>query len=222
MIESEVFQKLTHRPDLPILVAQLNQFMDAERKARLQFRQDITPSVKAEFIAGEVIMHSPAKAKHLKATGRLVKLIDTFVAKNQLGQVFTEKALITLTRNDYEPDIVYFARDKAEQFHENQMEFPAPDFVVEVLSSSTEIRDRGIKFTDYAMHSIREYWIVDCDEQTIEQYVLRDGNAVYHLAQKMHGGTLESTVVIGLKVPVAAVFDDAENLRAIELILKSE
>ncbi len=221
MFDSDILQTLTHRPDLPLLVAQLNQMLAAESQARARFRQQLTPSVKAEFIAGEVVWHSPAKAKHLKATMRLVKLVDTFVALKGLGQVFTEKALITLTRNDYEPDIVFFGREKAELFHENQMEFPAPDFLVEVLSPSTEKRDRGIKFDDYALHSVREYWIVDCDEQTIEQYLLRDGRSEFYLAQKLRGGTLQSTVIAGFELPVAAVFDDVENLQAIQSLFAS-
>ncbi len=134
MIDSDVIQTLSHRPDLPMLVARLNQMLESERKAREQFRRELTPSVKAEFIAGEIIVHSPAKAKHLKATGRIFKLLDTFVAQNGLGQVFTEKALVTLTRNDYEPDVVFFGCDKSDQFHEDQMDFPAPDFVAEVLA----------------------------------------------------------------------------------------
>ena len=61
--------------------------------------------------------------------------------------------------------------------------------------------------------------MIECDEQTIEQYVLRDGSTEFHLAQKLRDGALKSTVITGLSIPVAAVFDDAANLRAIQSIL---
>ena len=41
------------------------------------------------------------------------------------------------------------------------MLFPAPDFAVEVLSPSTQKNNRGIKFDDYALHNVSEYWIID-------------------------------------------------------------
>lgn len=95
------------------------------------------------------------------------------------------------------------------------MGFPAPDFVVEVLSASTEASDRGVKFEDYARHGIREYWIIDCDEKTVEQYVLRDNETRYYLAQKLAGGMIASLVISGFEIPVAAIFDDQANADAV-------
>ncbi len=90
--------------------------------------------------------------------------------------------------------------------------FPAPDFVVEVLSPSTEKIDRGVKLDDYALHhQIREYWIIDCEEQSVEQYILRDGEAGYHLLSKVVQGEISSTVIAGFKLPVQAIFDAEFN-----------
>jgi Uma2 family endonuclease len=86
------------------------------------------------------------------------------------------------------------------------MEFPAPDFIVEVLSPSTEKIDRGVKFDDYALHQIREYWIIDCEEQSVEQYILRDGEPSYNLHCKVVQGEIASTVITGFKIPVQAIF----------------
>ena len=211
MTNDSELQPILSRPDLPAIAETINARLATERAARERFRRELTPSMKAEFIGGEVVMHSPAKAKHLRATQNLTGLLRTFAHQRKLGEVFTEKALICLSRNDYEPDIVFFGSDKADQFTEDQMEFPAPDFVVEVLSKSTESRDRGVKFSDYADHQVCEYWIIDCDEQSVEQYLLRDGEQQFHLSQKLTGGTIESKVVDGFQVPVAAIFDDQQN-----------
>lgn len=56
-----------------------------------------------------------------------------------------------------------------------------------------------------------EYWIVDCDEQSVEQYVLRNGESEYHLAQKLTNGNITSIVVTDFDIPVRAIFDDQEN-----------
>ena len=86
-----------------------------------------------------------------------------------------------------------------------------------VLSESTEAIDRGIKFEDYAAHGVSEYWIVDPDQETIEQYLLQEG--AYQLAVKVKTGTIASAVVAGFEIPVRAVFDEAEQLAALQAIL---
>ena len=69
--------------------------------------------------------------------------------------------MISLTRNDYEPDLVFFSKEKANKFTEEQIIFPTPDFVVEILSKSTAKIDKTVKKEDYGLHGIQEYWIVD-------------------------------------------------------------
>ena len=210
------------RHDLPQIAATINRQLEQERLAREAFRRDLTPSVKAEFIGGKVVMHSPAKAKHLRATKRLMNLLQNYVQLRRLGEVFTEKALVTLTRNDYEPDICFFNQSKAAAFDDNQMTFPAPDLIVEVLSDSTESRDRGVKFDDYAVHGVAEYWIVDCDDQSIEQYELRAGETTYRLRHKSSEGEIESKAIAGFRIPIASVFDDAINQATLQRLVTAE
>jgi Uma2 family endonuclease len=129
------------------------------------------------------------------------------------GTLKIEKCLCVFPRNDYEPDLVFFGKEKATTLEPDTMKFPVPDFIVEVLSESTEARDRGVKFEDYAAHGVGEYWIVDADRETVEQYLL--GESGYELRVKSATGTLTSEVIEGLVVPVRALFDEAENLAII-------
>jgi len=172
---------------------------------------------KVEFINGEIVMQSPAKLRHTIASQNLFTLLSLYVSKHHLGYVGHEKMLITLTRNDYEPDICYFGPEKARAFAPDQMKFPAPDLIVEILSPSTEANDRGVKFLDYAAHGVVEYWIVDPDAEMIEQYTLRDKD--YHLHVKTDTGTVRSTAIEGFAVPVRAVFDEAQKIAAVRDIL---
>jgi Uma2 family endonuclease len=145
-------------------------------------------------------------------------LLKTYCAIHDRGFVGYEKILISLSRNDYEPDICYFNKELAKDFHPKKMQFPAPDFVVEVLSESTEERDRGIKFEDYAFHGIAEYWIVDPEKQLVEQYIFEDKK--YSLKMKSGTVLLESIVLENFKVPVQAVFNKEENLKTLSEIIK--
>ncbi len=146
--------------------------VERERKLRQKFYDEMTPEQKTEFIDGEVIMHSPAKNRHLDTTARLFTLINTHANVHQIGTAKTEKCLCSFPRNDYEPDIVFFGNEKARVLVPDTLRFPVPDLITEVLSDPTEERDRGVKFEDYATHGVSEYWIVAADEQTVEQHRL--------------------------------------------------
>ncbi|MEM9828660.1 MAG: Uma2 family endonuclease, partial [Planctomycetota bacterium] len=190
---------IRHSPRLPELVRELSALLELERDRREKFYDDVTPEQKAEFIEGEVIVHSPARSNHLDVTLRVAQLLHTFVQIHQLGTVKSEKCLCVFPRNDYEPDVVFFSTGKAATFRADTMKFPIPDLVVEVLSESTQSRDRGVKFEDYAAGGVHEYWIVDADQSVIEQYRLRpasgENEANYELVLKAGQGMLHCAVI---------------------------
>ncbi len=211
-----IFSKILDRPDAYLIVQAVQAALDKEKEIRSKFYDDITEDDKAEFINGEVVMHSPVMLRHNLATGLLLNLLNIYVAREQLGFVGFEKLMISLTRNDYEPDICFFRQEKSTQFTDEQMLFPAPDLIIEILSSSTEVRDRGVKFKDYQAHKIEEYWIVDPKDKTIEQYHLFGEE--HQLILKSAVGNVKSFVVEGFQIPIAAIFDVSENLKALQNI----
>ena len=213
-------EKLLESPSLVLYLRRLEEVLAEERGARERFYEEMTEDEKTEFINGEVIVHSPVKKRHNDCVSRLLSLLSPFVQMRSLGYVGFEKILVQLTRNDYEPDICFFGRDKAQSFTGEQMFFPPPDFVAEVLSPSTEGVDRSIKFGDYAAHGVKEYWIVDPDKEVLEQYLL--SGTVFELAQKSTSGTVKSPVVEGFEVPVRAIFDNGENLRTLQSLLLNQ
>lgn len=212
----ELLGPLVRSPKLPQYVAELNRLLAAEQAARERFRRELSPEDKAEFIGGQMVMHSPARFRHTQTRELLARLLSTFVDLHHLGWVGGEKVLVGLTRNDFEPDIVFYGPDKAGQLQPDQQVFPPPDLVVEVLSETTETRDRGVKMEDYAAHGVREYWLVDPDREVVEVYNLEGER--YTLQAKQADGTLRSRVITGFAVPVRAVFDRALNLDTLRQI----
>lgn len=214
-------EKIMAMPDAPQQIEALNQAIKEEKERRHDFRMWITPSIKAEFINGEVVLHSPVKKRHFSVTDLLSRLLSIYGSVTKQGRVATEKAMIALTRNDYEPDLVFFKKEKYDTFTEEQMLFPAPDFVVEILSKKTATKDRGIKKQDYAAHGIQEYWIIDPVLQQIEQYVLFLATDKQYLPKKIYGldDEIESRVIAGFIIPVLAIFDEAVNVEALQDLL---
>ncbi|MFN0213466.1 MAG: Uma2 family endonuclease [Saprospiraceae bacterium] len=214
-------EKILESPDAPQQLEYIQNALADERRRRTEFYNWITEDISAEFINGEVIIHSPVKKRHWDASDLLSRLLSVFASIKKLGRVATEKAMISLTRNDYEPDICFFSAEQVATFEEDQVLFPAPDFVVEILSQKTAKYDRGVKREDYATHGIREYWIIDPARRQIEQYLLPTEEAreyfparIYHLDDD-----IESRVIKGFSIPVRAVFEEAANLEALKTLI---
>ena len=60
-------EPLRHSPRLPDIVEALQTQLSEESQRRLKFYQDMDDR-KLEFIDGEVVLHSPARNCHLKAS----------------------------------------------------------------------------------------------------------------------------------------------------------
>ena len=218
MFHENLLEQILDLPDAAILMQEVNTRLNEERQRREKFYNDIDESIKAEFINGEMIVHSPVMKRHNQATGLLYKLLDTYTYKHSLGFVGFEKIMTVFSRNDYEPDIVFFGNVKAREFKQEQTLFPVPDFVVEILSKSTAKNDRGVKFDDYETHKVAEYWIIDPDNEVVEQYLLQEKR--YELNLKSSNGTIKSKIIAGFEIPIRAIFDEKLNFEILQGLLK--
>ena len=219
MLETRV-NDLLEAPDAKLVIERVQAILADEAQRRRAFREWLRDDVKAEFINGDVIMHSPVKRRHLDATQNLLTLLRVYVHLHKLGAVDSEKALVGLTRNDYEPDICYWNAETAASFQYDQMEHPAPDLIVEILSKSTTGRDRGIKFEDYAAHGVLEYWIIDPVRKAVEQYQLDEATMAFATVATLYiGDALKAITVPGFEIPVLAIFDREANMETLRLLM---
>ena len=203
-----VLEPILHSPRLKEYINELSSFIKTEEEKRKHFYATMTEQEKVEFINGEIVCQSPVIRKHNQVNGNLYSLLKAFVFVKQMGLVGFEKILIKLSRNDFEPDVCFFRKEVADTFSDKTMFFPAPDFVAEILSKSTEKNDRGVKFEDYSFHGVKEYWIIDPEKETVEQYLL-DEEKNFQLLVKVSEGYLHSKAIPGFDIPVQALFSEA-------------
>ena len=157
-----------------------------------------------EIVAGEPYAMSPAPTpRHQRIQ---VELAAQFVGALRGGpcQALTSPLDVKLSDIDVvQPDVLVVCRP--EQIRSTHIE-GAPALVVEILSSSTVRRDRGVKMDAYARAGVREVWLITPWPQCVEVYVL-DGNSY-----RRHGAFLETHRVTSptlpeLVVDLASVFD---------------
>ena len=169
-----VLEEILLSPELPAHFETIRQTLEAERARRERFYEEMDrgPEDRVYQMERSSCIHQPRIVTPLPSQA-LECLLGAYVRKHLLGKVRSEKALIVMPRNDYEPDVLFYGSEKAEAITPDQMKYPPPDFIAEVLSPSTTRIDRTIKFVDYAANGVAEYWIIDPVLQSVEQYVLQ-------------------------------------------------
>ena len=81
---ANIVERILKRHDAIQIAEQLQAALAEEAGRRHAFREWVDDSVKAEFINGETIYHSPAKQKHWATSGFLARLLSIYVDSRQL------------------------------------------------------------------------------------------------------------------------------------------
>ena len=159
-----------------------------------------------ELYDGEVrVVPSPTN-RHQFVLLNLVAVLMEY-AQQHGGRLLFAPSDVVFTQYDVvQPDVLYFSEARRELVELDAPTSAAPDLTVEVVSAGTSAHDRVRKQATYARFGVREYWIVDPFEETIEILAL-DG-AVYRAAQITDtGGVAVSPALSGLRVSAARIFD---------------
>ena len=134
-----------------------------------------------EMIGGKVVAMSPRPMYNHNHIAFNIAVLFSNYLRGKPCTVIPDGTDLYLTEEDrFVPDVMVVCdRDKIRR----DGVYGAPDLVVEVLSPSTMRNDRMRKKEVYQACGVREYWLVDPENRTIEQYLLQDGklelNMVY-------------------------------------------
>lgn len=122
---------------------------------------------------------------------RLFNYIEKKKGKCIMLQAPMDVQLDCDNRTMLQPDVfITCNRDKLKK----RNVYGAPDFVVEILSPSTRRKDMIIKKEKYKKAGVREYWMVDIENERIIIHKFEEGDIV-----KVH--TFEDVISVG-------IFDD--------------
>jgi Uma2 family endonuclease len=158
-----------------------------------------------EIIDGDLFMTPAPGTPHQRLIGRLYRFLDDHVRTGRLGEVLIAPCDVVLSPTDVvQPDLLFVAADRASIVGEKFIS-AAPDLVVEVLSPSTEDRDRTVKTKLYARFGVRELWIADPETKKIE-VLTNSGDGFRREAVFGVGTVLRSTLLPCLEIPISEVF----------------
>ena len=132
---------------------------------------------KSEYIAGTIVAMSGASREHnLIVTNIVTGLVQQL--RGRPCEVYANDMRVKMPASDLYvyPDVVVVCGTP--QFEDSDLDtLLNPTLVIEVLSQSTEFRDRGVKAQGYRLiDSLAAYLLIAQDRCRIEQYIRQADN----------------------------------------------
>ena len=158
-----------------------------------------------ELMEGELFMVPAPDFYHQIVSGNIQFYLMDFVKKRNLGVVVDAPVDVVMSPEDVlQPDILFISRENRHIITKKNVS-GAPDLVIEILSPSTQERDKLVKRDIYSKYGVKEYWIVDPVGKNIE--VMTSGSKGYKLhAIFLNDEVLTSPLIEGFSLPLKEVF----------------
>ncbi len=159
-----------------------------------------------EIIDGDLYVTPSPYTRHQRIVLELATTLRKYLKATPIGEVLCAPLDVILSEHDVlQPDLLFVGRERKEMLKDWVR--GAPDLVVEVLSSTTASRDRGIKLKAYARFGVSEYWMVDPEKRTVE--ICRLSKEGYTLAQTCDAkAKLTSPLLPGFTLLVGSIFEE--------------
>jgi Uma2 family endonuclease len=170
---------------------------------------DCTPDDgnKYELIEGEIYMsRSPSLTHQITLTNFLIS-IRLYLTDNPIGIVVPGPGVIFDDFNGVIPDIVFFRNERRAEIASGDRLNGAPDLVIEIISpgAENERRNRVLKRRVYGRFGVKEYWLVDLVNRSIE--LCRLGEEGLELAATFTGeDEMTSLVLPGFHMKLTDLF----------------
>lgn len=188
------------------MIAQVsNNLMTPEEYLAFEEKSDI----KHEYVNGEVFAMSGTTENHNLISQNIQVALRNHLRGSGCRVLIADIKVQPPIRNYYYPDV--FVTCEPED-REDPLSKRFPKLIVEVLSDSTEAKDRGDKFIDYQrIDRLEEYVLVNAKRKRVE--VFRRSSGGLWVLQVYEQETEEDEVFVelksvGLKVSLSEVYED--------------
>lgn len=156
-----------------------------QRPATYQDLLDAPEGQRAELILGSLVLHPQPSGRHQAGSTVLSSIISGPFHRGSGGPggwwiVYEPET--HLGENVLVPDLAGWLRERMPALPDDHIFDVTPDWICEVLSPSTEIRDRCEKAEIYAAAGVSFLWLLDPDAPLLEAYENQRGKWLRHAA----------------------------------------
>lgn len=123
-----------------------------------------------ELFDGEIVMSAMPATRHQRIGSLLYVQLFNYVRSRNLGFVYSAPVDVVLANSVvFQPDLCFISNERM-HIDDGEKIHASPDLVIEILSDSTEKRDRTLKFREYARNGATEYWLIAPDKREVEVF----------------------------------------------------
>jgi Uma2 family endonuclease len=164
---------------------------------------------KSEYVAGEIFAMSGASEDHNTIAGNIFRLLgNQFQGRPCRVYISDMRVQVAATGMYTYPDVVAVCgpREFAGAHRDTLLN---PTVIVEVLSPSTEVYDRGAKFDHYwRLPSLAEYVLVAQDHMRVEHFARQGNGWVLTIART--SDDILRLPALDATLPLAAIYENVE------------
>ena len=165
-----------------------------------------------ELIRGEIFMSCAPTITHQRALLNLIAKFLFYLARNPVGELLPGPGVIFDEYNAVIPDLVFVSNAQRSKLIGQDRLYWAPDLAIEILSPGAENqrRDLEIKAEMFASFGVREYWVVDPENQTVR--ILR-GEGSFETIILDAGDEISSPEILpGFSLKVGSIFKQDHHI----------
>ena len=171
------------------------------------FRRFPNDGQRHELINGEHVVTPSPILRHQELSVRLVRALGNFLEANPIAWLFHAPFDCVFSFFDVvEPDLLVVTTEQREILTKRSVR-GAPALVVEIVSEDSSARDKRSKRALYERVGVREYWIVDPDNDCISVYRLeKPGRFRFPETLTAQAGRLKTPLLPGFALDLVKFF----------------
>jgi Uma2 family endonuclease len=162
---------------------------------------------KHEYLDGQIIAMAGASENHVIITDNISAVLVTQLRGGKCHSFSSDMKLEIATENIYYYPDLFVTCDDGDHLTKHYKRYPC--LIIEVLSESTEAKDRGRKFAHYQkIDPLQEYVLISQWEQRVE--VFRRTNSNLWLLQNFTQGQVVELQSIDLQISVSTIYEGVD------------
>ena len=171
------------------------------------FARDLHTDEKLEYYAGTIVAQAGATGRHNLIVGNLIGHLYAQVRRHGCHLFPSDMRVQAIDQAIYTyPDITIVC-DPPQYLDQTEITLINPTLIIEILSSSTEARDRKEKLVYYrAIPSLQEYILIGQNGPYVQRYVRQNSHFWYvHLTDSIN--ELVTLETLQYDLPMANIYE---------------
>jgi Uma2 family endonuclease len=159
-----------------------------------------------ELIDGMIIKRASPSLPHQRVSRRMSCFLEKFLLENPVGEFFCAPTDVALDENNgVIPDLSYVSNERSFILQDDDFVAGIADIVFEIISPGNVRRDRVEKKELYEKFGVKEFWLIDPGNRTVEIFLMKDNALQLHLFVEGEGKAA-SRILAGFEVELTELF----------------